>query len=269
MSAKYDHLFGALVDNDRWFPSPAHLLRRAALLDAFSEYAPGRLLDAGCGAGRLLIDWAQLGHSGWGIDPDPQAREFAATCVRAFDVDFNIAARPPEDEQFDYLASIEVLEHLPHPVDELRSWLNYLKPGGIVIASVPAFRHLWSKSDEWAGHVQRFEPDEFKSLLNAAGLSVLSSRLYGFPLASITRHVSSIAARAKIRRRDNSTDQRAATLASGHDRSAELSFRRVLLTRAFATVLEAGIRAQRQRLARTRGIGLIVVARKPPQTEGS
>lgn len=246
MKARYDPLYGALVDSDRWFPSPAHLLRRAALLEAFVGYPPGRLLDAECGAGRLLIDWARLGHTGWGVDPDARAREFASNCVREFGVSFQIGAQPPDGERFDYLSMIEVLEHLTEPVEELQRWLTCLKPGGIIIASVPAFRRLWSKSDEWAGHVQRFEPHEFERLLETAGLTVLSTHLYGFPLASLTRHASSIAARIKIRRRERATDQQTATLASGHDRSAELSVRRILQTRAFATVLDLGIRLQRR-----------------------
>lgn len=267
MTPRFDSLYGALFDDQRWFPSPAHLLRRSALLDVFAGYPPGRLLDAGCGAGRLLVDWDRLGHSGWGIDIDAEARALAQACVAAFDADFQVAAEPPPDTRFDYLTAIEVLEHLPDPLTDLRLWLKHLKSGGVVVASVPAFHHLWGKSDEWAGHVQRFEPDEFARLMEAAGLRVLSTQLWGYPLASLTRHAGSIAARFKMHRRGRGMDRASATRASGHDRSIESMLRKILLTSGFAAVLRAGIDLQRRHAARNRGVGVIVVARKDDEQQ--
>lgn len=265
MTPRFDPLYGALLDDKRWFPSPAHLMRRSALLDVFATLPPGRLLDAGCGAGRLLIDWARLGHTGWGIDVDSRARELAQACVTAFDVDFQIAAAPPPNiEQFDYLTAVEVLEHLPDPGAELQHWLVHLKAGGTVVASVPAFHRMWSKSDEWAGHVQRFEPSELEHLMKTAGLRVLSTRLYGFPLANLTRHASSMAAMIKMRRRGGGVDRVSATRASGHDRTVESMLRGVYLSKPFASLLRLSMKVQR-RTGGTRGIGVIVIARKDPK----
>ena len=267
--ARFDPLYGALTDDRRWFPSPAHILRRAALLDACAELPPGRLLDLGCGAGRLLVDWHRRGHSGWGVDADPDARHLARQCVEAFGANFTIAATPPpaEVEQFDYLTIIEVLEHLPDPLEQLHAWLPHLREGGIAIASVPVFMRLWGKSDEWAGHVQRFEPDAFAGLMQRVGLQVLTTRLYGYPLANITRIAGNLSSAFKMLCRSDATDREAATMASGRDRTTESMLRRLLLAKPAATVLRMGVAAQRREWSDRRGIGIIAIARKPtPQS---
>ena len=105
-NATYHKTYGALVEDGKWFPSPAHLLRRAAILHEFGKYSGGKMLDIGCGAGRLLIDWHELGHVGYGIDADKNARDLSQECVDAFGAKFEIAAVPPKDKEnhFDYFS---------------------------------------------------------------------------------------------------------------------------------------------------------------------
>jgi len=44
---------------------------------------------------------------------------------------------PFEDEYFDAIVCIAVLEHVDNPVDIVKEFFRVLKPGGVVIASVP------------------------------------------------------------------------------------------------------------------------------------
>ncbi len=44
---------------------------------------------------------------------------------------------------FDVIVFSDVLEHLPSPDDMLKLAIRGLKPGGIILASVPNFAH-WS-----------------------------------------------------------------------------------------------------------------------------
>ena len=39
-----------------------------------------------------------------------------------------------------------------------------LKPGGIIIVTVPAFRSLWSEVDDFAGHLRRYGHEEIRTL---------------------------------------------------------------------------------------------------------
>jgi SAM-dependent methyltransferase len=267
MSNRIDPLFGALIEGSDWFPSPAHVLRRAAILEIVSDLRPGRMIDMGCGAGRWLADWGRLGHSGIGVEPDADARALSRACVSAVGANFDLtAAAQDTPETFDHMAAIEVLEHLENPLDHLRDWFPLLRAGGTFVASVPTFQRLWGASDEWAGHVQRFEPEEFCQLIRDAGFQIEASRLYGYPLGNLTRFVGNRASAAKRRRRNPSENERMqATLASGRDRSIERRVGPLLQSWPARMVLRAGIMMQRH--FRRRGIGIIVLAQKPgPKT---
>lgn len=264
MESSLDPLFGAVMD-DGWFPSPAHVLRRAVVLDAVRDLPPGRLLEMGCGAGRFLADWHELGHHGHAADLDPTARALAGRCARKFGANFTVADAPPpgEEKGFDYLVATEVLEHIDDPLAALRSWAAYLKDGGMLVATVPAFARLWGRSDEWAGHVQRFEPAAFRSLVEAAGFEVLSSTLYGYPVGNIIRVAGNAASGWKMRqRRAPEMDRHAATLSSGRDRSIEARMKWLFRSPLGRAVLRLGISTQRFYGRRGKGHGLIVVARK-------
>lgn len=259
--AEFDPLFGALP-NDEWFPSPAHVMRRAIILDIFEVLPPGRLLEMGCGAGRMLADWGRLGHFGQAVDLDPTARALAERCTKVFSLDFKVNDRPDGDEVFDYLVATEVLEHVEDPSAVLKDWLGWLKEGGILLATVPAFQHYWSRSDEWAGHVQRFEPDQFRKLIEAVGLEVLEQRLYGYPLGNLIRMAGNITSAMKMRiRMDNNLDRQGATFASGHDRSIEK--RLSPLMRSLPGRLTLKLASSLQRRYPSRGHGMVLLARKP------
>lgn len=252
-----DPLFGALM-NDGWFPSPAHIMRRAAILDAFERYPPGILLEMGCGAGRMLVEWGRLGHRGLAVDLDPTARELAARCADEFGVHFKISHQP-DPGWFDYLVATEVLEHVENPVATLKAWVDHLRDGGVALLTVPAFNHLWGKSDEWAGHVRRFEPEELRQIVEDAGLQVQSIRLYGYPLGNLLRLIGNFASALKMRRRGRDIHRAAATFASGHDRSIENKVAPLLRSPIGRLTLRLGIELQRRF---NKGHGLIVVARK-------
>ncbi|MEQ1929511.1 MAG: glycosyltransferase [Parvularculaceae bacterium] len=258
--AEHHPLFGALIEGDSWFPSPAHVLRRRAVLDALEGLEPGRWLDLGCGAGRWLVDFARLGHDGVGVEPDEASRSLAVGCVGAFEARFDIvqSVDAVPDSAFDYASAIEVIEHLEEPEAALAIWRRKLKPGGLFIATVPAFQSLWGASDEWAGHVQRFEPAAFTNLLAAAGFEVELCRVHGFPAGNAFLAMGAISSRLKMRARDSS-DRDAATMASGRDRSIELKLSSLMKSPIGAGALRLGAALQRRFPAR--GTGLVAIAR--------
>jgi SAM-dependent methyltransferase len=258
MGMAFDPLFGA--SSDDWFPSPAHVMRRAAILDLVAPLPAGRLLEMGCGAGRMLVEWARLGHSGEAVDLDATARKLAGRSVKEFEIPFTVSDAATGTE-FDYLVATEVLEHVERPAELLKSWTSKLRDGGIALLTVPAFPHLWGKSDEWAGHVQRFEPDQFRAMVELAGLQIIDLRLYGYPLGNILRHAGNVASATKMRnRRSGQLSRDDATFASGHDRSVETRLAPLMRSLAGRMVLSTACKLQRS--FPNRGHGLVVLARK-------
>jgi SAM-dependent methyltransferase len=66
----------------------------------------------------------------------------------------------------------DVLEHVEDDFAYIRSIRNYLRPGGTVYITVPAFEWLWSQEDVFAGHYRRYTRRSLSRVLKEAGLQV-------------------------------------------------------------------------------------------------
>ena len=103
-----------------------------------------RLLSVGCGAGvteGVLVD---RGASVVGLELDHEAAEEARTRgLEVFEGDAEEVSRRLDGRRFDCLLYADVLEHLREPEALLAAHVRHLEPGGLVIVSVPNFRH-WS-----------------------------------------------------------------------------------------------------------------------------
>jgi SAM-dependent methyltransferase len=99
----------------------------------------GDLLDVGAGGGRFISEMQSRG--GWcvrGLEPyapTPSARTGGASSVTVDRGTLDDSPYPPES--FDVVTLWEVLEHLPRPLDALRQIYRLLRPGGVLVLSVP------------------------------------------------------------------------------------------------------------------------------------
>ena len=102
-----------------------------------------RLLDFGCGAGRLLrqiLDWAEVGEV-YGSDLDEPmviwARENLCPPVTGIELNGFEPPLPFEDDYFDVVTAFSVFTHLGmNWADWLLEVRRVLKPGGMLIASI-------------------------------------------------------------------------------------------------------------------------------------
>ncbi len=150
-----------------------------------------KLLDLGCGTGALFQQIACQTDSLFGIDFSDVAvarsRERVSSSGLAL---ASVVDLPFQDGVFDTLIASEVLEHLPDDCQALSEWGRVLKPGGRLIATVPAHPHLWGSHDELCHHQRRYRKSELQAKISAAGfhmerISYTFSYLY--PIMAILR----------------------------------------------------------------------------------
>jgi SAM-dependent methyltransferase len=160
-----------IEDRHWWFVGRRNIFTR--LLDRYVGPDPGgerRVLDVGCGTGTMLGYLERYGRPE-GVDAEPAAVEF---CRRRGVTTVTQAAVPPlpfEDERFGLVTAFDFVEHVDDDAGTLGEIRRVLRPGGIFMATVPAYRFLWGNQDEVAHHKRRYTAPEFRSDLEAAGFA--------------------------------------------------------------------------------------------------
>ena len=152
-------------DSHWWFASRTHAL--LGLLDRELVQNHLRVLDVGCGAGNMILHLSRYG-SVVGIDNNPVPLEIAHQ--RGYDARLAQAEDMPfEDESFDLVTTLDVIEHSDDDVRILRECHRVCADGGLLAITVPAFQWLWSHNDVINEHKRRYSRSELRAKLTAAG----------------------------------------------------------------------------------------------------
>jgi SAM-dependent methyltransferase len=100
---------------------------------------------------------------------------YAQTRVRRCEF-FQMDARQIAFEnEFDLIGAFDVLEHIPEDEKVLSQIYEAVKPGGGIVLTVPQHKFLWSRVDENACHVRRYNAFELKEKVRKAGFSIIRS----------------------------------------------------------------------------------------------
>ena len=100
----------------------------------FSDLPTGNLLDIGTGKGHLGHELYQMGFDVYACDA-LYLNKFKE--LKWKKVDLNEENLPYDDNYFDYVLFIEVVEHLENPSKTIRELSRVLKTGGIAVMSTP------------------------------------------------------------------------------------------------------------------------------------
>src|SRR2546426_12019635 len=88
------------------------------------------------------------------------------------------------------LLLLDVIEHLDADVAALETARRALRPGGLLVITVPAYRWLWSGHDVALGHRRRYTTRGLSRVVERAGLSVVHASYFNtllFPAVALTR----------------------------------------------------------------------------------
>lgn len=151
-----------------WYRGRRRIIR--VELDRLPLPSSAAVLDAGCGSGRTMQELVDYGEV-HGIELDPQAAAVARD--RGFDVRIGrLEQLPWEDETFDLVTCLDVIEHTPDDRVTLRELRRVAKPGGWLLVTVPAYQALWSLHDEANHHYRRYGRISLRSAATDAGWRV-------------------------------------------------------------------------------------------------
>jgi SAM-dependent methyltransferase len=73
---------------------------------------------------------------------------------------------------YDYIYSLNVLEHIENDKEEIIHLFNGLKPGGKIFIFVPAFNFLYSSLDKKVGHFRRYNKKMIKELVSHPDIKI-------------------------------------------------------------------------------------------------
>jgi SAM-dependent methyltransferase len=174
-----------LEDHYWWFVG-----RRAVALGLLRRFLPGpRVLDLGCGTGAVLKELAGFAEP-IGLDMSPLALRFAKGRLGAPMVLGDGSEVPLRSGSVDACVALDVFEHIEDDRAAMGECARVLRPGGVLVLSVPAFRSLFGPHDVALHHFRRYRRSEVVERLRAAGLEPVRAS-YGvfflFPLVVLSR----------------------------------------------------------------------------------
>lgn len=127
-----------------------------------------RILDAGCGSGRMLQELVRYGQVS-GIELDPRAAAMAQARGHGEVRVGSLEQLPWEDQSFELITCLDVLEHMPDDTRTLSELRRVSAVGGWLLLTVPAYQALWSLHDEANHHFRRYSRRMIRQTVAASG----------------------------------------------------------------------------------------------------
>lgn len=192
----------AMLANDErhwWYRGRRRVLD--AVLDGLPLPLDARLLDAGCGSGRMLDELARYGCAS-GVDLSEEAIAVAHDRGHG-DVRVAPVERLPfADGRFDVVTCLDVLEHTPDDRRSLTELRRVTAVGGHLLVTVPAYPALWSQHDVVNRHYRRYRRPTLLAAATGAGWSPVRATYFNSLLLAPAAFV-----RLTVGRRANGDDR--------------------------------------------------------------
>jgi len=138
-------------------------LREEFISDSFKKFGRrSKLLDLGCGIKPFQTLYAGFSETSVGIDVEhsPHGTSMADRIYDGKKIPF-------DDNTFDYVLCTEVLEHVPDPKEFLMEIRRVMKPGAVLIMTIPFMVPLHEEPYDF----YRYTKYGLKHMLDGAGFA--------------------------------------------------------------------------------------------------
>lgn len=184
----------ALEENFWWYRGMLRVTRQI-LGRHFQPRSDIRILDAGCGTGKMLVELETYARTApVGFDFSAEAVKFLRlrginTVLQASTTDI-----PFKSESFDLVTSFDVLCQLPDDGDRhaLREFHRVLKPGGKIYVRLPAYPWMFANHDRCSLTFRRYYRGDLVAKVEHAGFRILKAsyaNFFLFPVFAFKRLV--------------------------------------------------------------------------------
>lgn len=185
-SEEYDRMY-RLEDAYWWFVGRRRLA--IGLLRKFLRPTHPVILDLGCGTGVIateLTEWSEP----VGLDFSDKALAYCQSRGLKELIQARGEALPLRDQTVDGVLALDIFEHIEDDQSAFAEAFRVLRPGGVLVLSVPAFRTLWGPHDVALMHFRRYRRAEVAERLAKVGFRIERasySVFFLFPIVVLIR----------------------------------------------------------------------------------
>lgn len=194
--------------NHWWFVGRRRLFAREIAEAGLPKQAA--VLDVGTSTGTNLRMLREIGFGNVaGLDFSRDAIAYCESKGFGGVREGDICAMPFADDSFDLVLATDIIEHVDDDQTALHEIARVLKPGGLVLVTVPAFKALWGLQDRVAQHKRRYRQKQLLERIGKAGLATETSYHFNYllflPILLARRAIDLFGIKARSEAEFNST----------------------------------------------------------------
>jgi SAM-dependent methyltransferase len=167
-----DHCF-QIEKNSFWFKH-----RNNIIIDAVKHHCPDNVFfDVGGGNGFVAKGLTESGIEAILVEPGSGTQN-AKKSGLPWVICSTLNGAGFRESSLGSVGLFDVVEHIQDDLGFLKEVHRYLKPGGLVFITVPAYKLLWSSEDVYAGHFRRYTLRSMRRVLKNAGFQPVYSTYF-------------------------------------------------------------------------------------------
>jgi SAM-dependent methyltransferase len=182
-------------DRHWWYRGRREVLER--VIAELPLPAQARILDAGCGSGRNMVELARRGTV-TGVELSATSACLARGRETGRVIEASVEEMPFQPGSFDLAVCLDVIEHLQDDAGALHELRRVVAPGGSLLVTVPAYQWLWSGHDVINHHRRRYTCGSLLAVAERVGWKCIRTTYFNsllLPVAILLRALERLSPR--------------------------------------------------------------------------